>query len=72
MAVVAAANSGFRGPVLIPRTGEPLGHVASTALLVGHVEGAPASVTLGQYDVLAGEVWIVPLAPHVAPPLFGR
>jgi hypothetical protein len=41
--------------------------------LVGYVEGTPVSVTLGQYDVLAGQVWIaVPLTLLVAPLLFGR
>ena len=30
--------------------------------LVGYVEGTPVSVTLGQYNLLAGQVWIaVPL-----------
>jgi hypothetical protein len=41
--------------------------------LVGYAEGTPVSVTLGQYDVLAGQVWIlVPLTLLVAPTLFGR
>ncbi|MDS0297634.1 hypothetical protein NDI76_02630 [Halogeometricum sp. S1BR25-6] len=41
--------------------------------LVGYVEGTPVSVTLGQYDVLAGQVWIlVPLTLFVTPLLFGR
>ncbi|UWG46985.1 putative membrane protein [Halanaeroarchaeum sp. HSR-CO] len=41
--------------------------------LVGYVEGTPVSVTLGQYNVLAGQVWIVvPIALFVAPLLFGR
>ncbi len=41
--------------------------------LVGYVEGTPPTVTLGQYDVFAGEVWIaVPLALLAAPLLFGR
>ncbi|WP_017343426.1 hypothetical protein [Halorubrum sp. T3] len=41
--------------------------------LVGYVEGTPVSVTLGQYDVLAGQVWIaVPLTLLLAPLLFGR
>lgn len=41
--------------------------------LVGYVEGTPVSVTVGQYNVLAGEVWIVvPLTLLVAPLLFGR
>lgn len=40
--------------------------------LVGNVEGTPVSVTLGQYDVLAGQVWIaVPITLFVAPLLFG-
>ncbi|WP_348611376.1 hypothetical protein [Halobaculum rarum] len=39
---------------------------------VGAVEGTPVSVTLGQYDVLAGQVWIaVPIALLVSPLLFG-
>ena len=41
--------------------------------LVGYLEGTPVSVTLGQYDVLAGQVWIlVPVTLLVAPYLFGR
>lgn len=41
--------------------------------LVGYVERTPVSATLGQYDVLAGQVWIlVPLTLLVAPLLFGR
>ena len=40
--------------------------------LVGYAEGTPVSVTLGQYDVLAGQVWIlVPLTLLVSPLLFG-
>ena len=40
--------------------------------LVGYVEGTPVSVTLGQYNVLAGQVWIaVPLALLSSPLLFG-
>lgn len=40
--------------------------------LVGYVEGTPVSVTLGEYDVLAGQVWIaVPNTLFVAPLLFG-
>ncbi|WP_136687836.1 hypothetical protein [Halorhabdus amylolytica] len=40
--------------------------------LVGYAEGTPASVTLGQYNVLAGQVWIaVPLTLLAAPLLFG-
>ncbi|MDH5020226.1 hypothetical protein [Halobacterium rubrum] len=41
--------------------------------LVGYAEGTPVSVTLGQYDVFAGQVWIlVPVTLLVAPSLFGR
>lgn len=41
--------------------------------LVGYVEGTPVSVTLGQYDVFAGQVWVlVPLTLLVAPLVFGR
>ncbi|RAW44246.1 hypothetical protein DQW50_15530 [Halorubrum sp. 48-1-W] len=41
--------------------------------LVGYVEGTPVSVTLGQYDVFAGQVWIVvPVTLLVAPMLFGH
>jgi len=41
--------------------------------VVGYAEETPVSVTLGQYDVLAGQVWIaVPLALLVSPLLFGR
>ena len=40
--------------------------------LVGYAEGTPVSVTLGQYDVLAGQVWIVvPLTLLISPLLFG-
>ncbi|MFC6787808.1 hypothetical protein ACFQFH_18730 [Halobaculum halobium] len=40
--------------------------------VVGYAEGTPVSVTLGQYDVLAGQVWIaVPIALLVSPLLFG-
>jgi hypothetical protein len=40
--------------------------------LVGYIEGTPVSVTIGQYDVLAGEVWIaVPLTLFFAPLVFG-
>jgi hypothetical protein len=40
--------------------------------LVGYVEGTPVSETLAQYDVLAGQVWIlVPLTLLFAPLLFG-
>lgn len=40
--------------------------------LVGYVENTPVSVTIGQYDVLAGQVWIaVPLALLLSPLLFG-
>ena len=41
--------------------------------LVGYLEGSPVSVTIGQYDVLAGQVWIaVPLTLLLSPLLFGR
>lgn len=41
--------------------------------VVGYVEGTPVSVTLGQYNVLAGQVWIVvPIALLISPLLFGR
>ena len=40
--------------------------------LVGSVEGTPVTVTLGQYDVLAGQVWIaVPITLFLSPLLFG-
>jgi hypothetical protein len=40
--------------------------------IVGYVEGTPVSETLAQYDVLAGQVWIlVPLTLLFAPLLFG-
>lgn len=113
MAVVAILNGGLREVVLIPRVGDYIGHVLSTALLVaailvisfvyfwrttieysrvelllvgvlwtvltigfeflvGYIEGTPVSVTLGQYDVLAGQVWIaVPLTLLLTPLLFG-
>jgi hypothetical protein len=113
MAVVAVLNGGFREVILIPRVGDYIGHVLSTALLVaaillisfayfqrtsvvystpelvlvgifwtvltvgfeflvGYVEGTPISVTLGQYNVLAGQVWIaVPLTLLLSPLLFG-
>ena len=113
MAIVAVLNGGFREVVLIPRVGEYLGHVLSTALLViiilsisfgyfqwtaveytqvelllvgvlwtvltvgfeflvGYIENTPVSVTLGQYNVFAGQVWIlVPLTLLFSPLLFG-
>lgn len=41
--------------------------------VVGYVEGTPVAVTLAQYDVLAGQVWIVvPITLFVAPLIFGR
>lgn len=41
--------------------------------VVGYVEGTPVSVTLGQYNVLAGQLRIaVPLALLISPLLFGR
>ncbi len=40
--------------------------------LVGHLEGIPVEDTLAQYDVLAGQVWVlVPLALFLAPLVFG-
>lgn len=40
--------------------------------LVGYVEGTPVSTTLGQYNVLAGQVWIaVPLTLLLSPLVFG-
>lgn len=40
--------------------------------VVGYVEGTPMSVTLGQYNVLAGQVWIaVPLTLLFAPLFYG-
>lgn len=40
--------------------------------VVGYVEGTPVAVTLGQYNVLAGQVWIfVPLTLLLAPIVFG-
>jgi hypothetical protein len=40
--------------------------------LVGYIENTPVSVTIGQYDVLAGQVWIaVPLTLLLSPLLFG-
>jgi hypothetical protein len=40
--------------------------------LVGHLEGAPPSETIAQYDVLSGQVWIlVPLTLLLAPLVFG-
>ncbi|MFB6091269.1 MAG: hypothetical protein ABEJ97_09450 [Halobellus sp.] len=40
--------------------------------LVGHLEGTPVSETLAQYDVLAGQVWVlVPLALLFSPLVFG-
>ncbi|MEF8887188.1 MAG: hypothetical protein V5A30_05225 [Haloarculaceae archaeon] len=41
--------------------------------LVGYLEEIPVSETLGQYNVLAGQVWIlVPLTLLTAPLLFGE
>lgn len=40
--------------------------------VVGYVEDTPVAVTLGQYNLLAGQVWIfVPLTLLLAPLLFG-
>lgn len=40
--------------------------------LIGYVEGTPVSVTIAQYDVLAGQVWIaVPLTLFLSPLVFG-
>lgn len=40
--------------------------------LVGYIEKTPVSVTLGQYDVSAGQVWIaVPVALLLSPLVFG-
>lgn len=40
--------------------------------LVGYLENTPVSVTLGQYNVLAGQVWVaVPVTLLVSPLLFG-
>jgi hypothetical protein len=40
--------------------------------LVGYVENTPVSVTIGQYNVLAGQVWIaVPLTRLLSPLRFG-
>lgn len=41
--------------------------------LVGYAEGTPPAVTIAQYDVFAGQVWIaVPIALFVSPLVFGR
>ncbi|MDZ7850461.1 MAG: hypothetical protein U5K70_06520 [Halodesulfurarchaeum sp.] len=49
-----------------------VGMTVGFEFLVGWAEGTPVSVTLGQYNVLAGQVWIaVPLTLLVAPLLFG-
>ncbi|MFW6384749.1 MAG: hypothetical protein ACOCY7_01300 [Halodesulfurarchaeum sp.] len=41
--------------------------------LIGYLEGTPVSVTLAQYDVFAGRVWIfVPMTLFLAPVVFGR
>ncbi|WP_049927623.1 hypothetical protein [Halopiger goleimassiliensis] len=40
--------------------------------VVGYLEGTPPAVTIGQYDVLAGQVWIlVPVTLVLAPIVFG-
>jgi hypothetical protein len=40
--------------------------------LVGYLENTPPSVTVGQYNVLAGQVWIaVPVTLLLSPLLFG-
>ncbi|MFB6153442.1 MAG: hypothetical protein ABEJ27_04235 [Halodesulfurarchaeum sp.] len=40
--------------------------------LVGYLEGTPVEATLAQYDVFAGQVWIlVPLTLFLAPLLVG-
>lgn len=113
MAVVAIVNGVCRETTLIPRVGQYIGHVISTALLasaillisylyfdntdteytrtellligvvwtgltigfeflIGYIEDTPIEVTLAQYNVLAGQVWIiVPLALLTAPLFFG-
>jgi hypothetical protein len=49
-----------------------MGLTVGFEFLVGYVEGTPVSVTLGQYDVLAGQVWIVvPLTLLLSPLVFG-
>jgi hypothetical protein len=45
---------------------------AGFEFLVGYLEGTPVAETVGQYNVLAGQVWVlVPLALLTAPLLFG-
>lgn len=49
-----------------------MGLTVGFEFLVGYVENTPVSVTVGQYNVLAGQVWIaVPLTLLVSPLLFG-
>jgi len=62
----------------LPRRSElPLSHTPRRdrfrhVFVVGYVEGTPVSVTVGQYNVLAGQVWIVvPLTLLFSPLLFG-
>lgn len=39
---------------------------------VGYVEGTPFSVTIGQYNVLAGQIWVVvPITLLFSPLVFG-
>jgi predicted ABC-type sugar transport system permease subunit len=49
-----------------------MGLTVGFEFLVGYVENTPVAVTLGQYDVLAGQVWIaVPVTLLVSPLVFG-
>lgn len=49
-----------------------MGLTVGFEFLVGYVEKTPVAVTLGQYDVLAGQVWIaVPVTLLVSPLVFG-
>lgn len=40
--------------------------------LVGYIEGTPPAVTIGQYDVFSGQIWIlVPITLFLSPIVFG-
>lgn len=66
MAVVAVLNGGFREVVLIPRVGDYLGHVISTAMLVtailllSFLYFTNTSIDYSQVELLLiGVIWVV-------------
>lgn len=68
-----------RGPVAYDQrglVGIGFGWVVLTVgfeFLVGYLAGTPVTETVGQYDLLAGNLWVfVPLTLLFAPVVFGR